>query len=348
MFGDLLATQIRGPLTVAENGKTFLLTRGQPIPPSLWQVGAVFNFDVVDATGKLYKAGTPLPNLNTTMTPGLFPPPYPSQALPYALANGVVTTLVARGAFKISENDSPLPQDRVFLTYNYFNNVAGSLNPPGFPQTDVHREVIGFEKTLFDGNASFEMRLPYIEVTGDGSVRRDDLGDLTMIFKYAFLYNRETGNVLSGGLALTVPTGASFLQDGVPDIHPTLFQPFVGFVYHFGDFYAQGFSAVVVPTDGRDVTSFNNDIAGGCFLYRSRGSFLTSIVPTVELHVDTPLDHPGAQTLDPLPGIATVDMTAGVTLGLGARSQLGLGVVTPLSGPKPFDVEAQVYFNCRF
>ena len=35
------------------------------------------------------------------------------------------------------------------------------LEPPGWNQTGfLHREVIGFEKTFLDGNASFGMRLP--------------------------------------------------------------------------------------------------------------------------------------------------------------------------------------------
>jgi hypothetical protein len=43
-----------------------------------------------------------------------------------------------------------------------------------------------------------------------------------------------------------------------------------------------------------------------------------------------------------------VDLTAGATFGLGNRSILALGVVTPVTGPKPFDVEALVQLNIRF
>ena len=34
----------------------------------------------------------------------------------------------------------------------------------------------------------------------------DHLGDLTIVTKYALINDRETGNVLSGGLAITAPT----------------------------------------------------------------------------------------------------------------------------------------------
>jgi hypothetical protein len=37
-----------------------------------------------------------------------------------------------------------------------------------------------------------------------------------------------------------------------------------------------------------------------------------------------------------------------VTLGIRKRSSLGLGVVTPLTGPKPFDIEGQANLNVRF
>ena len=47
------------------------------------------------------------------------------------------------------------------MTYNYFN--VDGLHTTGF---GIHREVVGFEKTLLDGNASIGMRLPYTQATG--------------------------------------------------------------------------------------------------------------------------------------------------------------------------------------
>ena len=37
-----------------------------------------------------------------------------------------VTSIIR--VFKIAENQSPRPQDRVFFTFNYFNNVNSSIN----------------------------------------------------------------------------------------------------------------------------------------------------------------------------------------------------------------------------
>jgi hypothetical protein len=260
----------------------------------------------------------------------------------------VFSILAARGAFKITENESPRPQDRVFSTYNFFYNVNGSLNE-GLARTDIHREVIGFEKTFLDGNASFGMRLPFVQVQGDVSIADSDVGDLTMIAKYALINDRDTRNVLSTGLVLTVPTGGSFLPAGTPDIHPLLIQPFLGGILNFGDAYLHGFTSIVVPLDSRDVTFLFNDVALGYFLYRTNcsESLLTSVVPTMEFHLTTPLNHHGAM-VDPIGSPDILDLTFGVTFGLGKRATLALGGVVPVTGPKPFDFETQAQLNFRF
>ena len=71
------------------------------------------------------------------------------------------------------------------------------------------------------------------------------------------------------------------------------------------------------------------------------------MVPTFEVHVNTPTNHRGSATY-PIPGIDIVDLTTAMTLGVGQRSTLGLGLVTPLTGPRPFDVETELYFNLKF
>jgi hypothetical protein len=256
--------------------------------------------------------------------------------------------IVVRGSFKITENESPKPQDRAFVTYNYYNNLVPALRPLG-THIDVHRETVGLEKTLLDGNASVGVRLPYLQVEGSRAVRRRDIGDLTFIGKYAVINDCHTGNVLAGGLAVTVPTGENFI-DSVPDIHPTLLQPYVGGIYHMDDLYVQAFSSIVVPTDSKDVTTLFNDLGIGYFVYRSCqpcDSWVSFIAPTFEAHLTTPLNQRGSGGT-PVGGVDILDLTGGVTVGLGKWSTFAVGVVTPVTGPKPFDVEAQAYFNLRF
>jgi hypothetical protein len=341
MFGDQLGTTFVGPVIAIVPGKgVVVITPGSNVN-QVFPAGTIFNVPTFTPSGQIRPAGVPLTS------------PQPLGQLPVNNAFAALAgtgRIVLRGSFKIAENDSPRPQDRVFGTYNYFYDVNGSLLPPGFPITTAHREEIGFEKTFLHGNASFEMRVPFFQIDGDGSVRASDIGDLSFILKYAFINNRDTGNVLSGGFEFTAPTGINPVPFGALNINPWILQPYGGFIYNFSDrFYTQGFTSIAVPTDSRDVTLWFNDLAVGYFLYRNTcgDRLLSAVVPTFEVHVTTPLNHRGALT-EPIGVADIVDLTAGVTFGLGRRSTLGFSIVSPVTGPKPFDLESMVQLNFRF
>jgi hypothetical protein len=121
----------------------------------------------------------------------------------------------------------------------------------------------------------------------------------------------------------------------------------VGGIVNVGNLYLVGFSAIVVPTDMRDVTLWTNDLGVGYNAYCNRDAFLSSVTPTIEGHLTTPLNHRGSQT-DPIGLPDIFDVTFAARIGFCNRASLGLGVVVPLTGPKPFDVEAQAQFNLRF
>jgi hypothetical protein len=287
---------------------------------------------------------------------------------PVAVATTFQVPYVFRGGFKIADNESPRPEDRVFLGYNYYDGFGGTSTPgqtitqnilsngrttvttviPGVdaPQINVHRETIGFEKTLLDGAGSIGLRAPVIQQNGDPTIGDDNFGDLSIILKYAFYRDCHTGNLLSGGMVITTPTGPD-IPLGSGSIHPALLQPFGGFIWNQEKIYVHGFSSVAVPTDSRDVTLFFNDIGVGYWLYRSPcGEGISSVVPTIEVHVTTPLNHRGQQAEIRVPDL--VDLTGGVHFGLGPRSTFSVGVAVPFTGPRPFDVEALAQINCRF
>jgi hypothetical protein len=275
------------------------------------------------------------------------------------------------GSFKLAENESPRPVDRVFVTYNYYSGLTGpdtnaalphldtvtttiggapttiATFVPGVaaPREDLHREVIGFEKTFLNGDASIGMRVPFIEQNGVGDIG-DGFGDVTVIFKYAFINDRTTGNVLSGGLAVTAPTG-----HGVPilegELHSTLLQPWMGFIRNYDRWFIQGFTSVVIPTDWRDVLLLFNDVGVGYTLYQSSADrFISTVAPTLEAHVTTPLNHRDETSPITVPDL--VVLTAGSHFGIYRNSTLTVGVATPLTGPRLFDIEALVQFNWRF
>ena len=85
--------------------------------------------------------------------------------------------------------------------------------------------------------------------SSDGIGADSGVGDLTLIVKYSLIHSQDTGNVLSTGLALTLPTGPNL---GFPGVHDTLIQPYVGAMYNMDRFYVHGFMSVVIPTDNQD------------------------------------------------------------------------------------------------
>jgi hypothetical protein len=247
---------------------------------------------------------------------------------------------VLRGASKISENESPRPADRIFFNYNYFNDV-------NLGKVDVHRETFGFEKTFLNGDASFGVRIPFIQFSNqDGS----QTGDLSLIGKYALI--NQPGAVLSTGIVVTLPTGSQPLAFDFTKgqaIHSPVLQPFIGGIYNVTpDLFVQGFSSIAVPTDSRDVTMLFNSVGVGYWLYRrpATDTFITGVIPTVEAHLNTPLNHQNDGIPDRLE--TTVNVTGGAHIQIFNKATFGLAVGVPVSGPRPYNVEGLTSFNLRF
>lgn len=250
--------------------------------------------------------------------------------------------------FKITDNESPRPIDRVYFSYNNFSNVNRTLLGPGAPSISMNQELLGFEKTFLNGDASFGMRLPFVQQSGFNGVDSNVVGDLSFLFKFAWINNRDTGNIFSTGLVVTAPTGGgnSILPDGTAAPHSTLFQPWAGFIYNLPNWYVQGFSSLVVPTDSRDPTIFFNSLSFGYWLYRNSGDrLLTGFVPVLEFHSNTPLNHNNQN--DMIFFQEQLNITTGAYV-LFPRMTLGAAVCVPVVSPRPYDIEAIVTLNFRF
>jgi hypothetical protein len=222
----------------------------------------------------------------------------------------------------------------------------------------VYRESFGVERTYFDQSLSLGLWLPLNTLSAESAVpglggTNSDFGDLTFILKYAVWENRESGNLWSVGLAVTAPTGPNNFagSSAVTSFHETILHPYLGYIWNEGRVYLHGFSALSIPTDSNDVTLLHNDVAVGYFVYRAqdRERCLTAVAPTFEVHVNTPLNHRGAFNFaDPAGTPDWVDLTTGVTFEFNRRSTLAMGIVTPVTGPKPYDLEVMVQLNWRF
>ena len=228
------------------------------------------------------------------------------------------------GIMKLAENGSPLPRDRVFVSYNYFDNV--NLIPGGLA---VNRLTPGIEKTFFNGNASIEVRLPMastlnsvtpfdiqtLQVIGYDTSHYE-LGNLTTFFK-GILY-RDEQFALSAGTGIALPT-ADDLRVISPDPAATLdvikneavhLLPFIGGVYTPNDrWFTQGMVQLDIATNGNSVYTTNqrlnlvregklNDptflfasLGSGYWVYRADNpaAHLTGVALLTELHFNTTL-----------------------------------------------------------
>lgn len=345
MIGD------RGPFCVMRTFNLPAVQTTSVFQNTLRQIG-------IDIFGKLIIQNVPVLISRTTST----------VSSPVMACLPVASTAIG---FKVADNQSPMPADRVFFTYNYFNNlhspnaalangqtisqqttvnglttVTSTVIPGTVPRLDLNGEVIGFEKTFFDGRASIGMRIPLYQQQGDGSFSQQDFGDLGVILNVALYRDPFTGNVLSGGILVTAPTGPS-IDTPVGNVHTTYLQPFVGYRWSFSDFYLEGFTSVATPTNSQDVTALFNDVGIGYWLYRGAPDrFLSAIIPTFEAHVTSPLNHRNRNDTVSTPD--ELDLTSGVHVGFGRRSLLTLGVSVPVTGPRPFNIEGIAQLNFSF
>lgn len=287
-------------------------------------------------------------------------PPVPPGPPP---RNRQFTTALAPSArgFKISENQSPKPQDRVFGTFGYFADINGAVNRQlggAIQNMTVYRELFGLEKTFLEGDASLGLRMPLDTLVVRTPFRAlggtdTSVGNLTLFGKYVLWMDEPTNSLISTGLSVTTPTGPSRFAGSrvAPAIRDVQLQPFLGFVVNRGRFYAQGFTAIDVPTDNRDVTLSYNDVGLGYFLIKNDDpdAFLRAFAPTFEVHVNTPLNHRGAPIIgDPFGTPDIVNLTYGANMLFGRRTALSVGFITPVTGPRPFDYEVLALLNIYF
>ncbi len=265
--------------------------------------------------------------------------------------------------FKIAENQSPVPQDRFYFNMNYFNDVNKTLDrafQAPIQGIEIYRYVFGFEKTFNGGMGSVGIRVPIDNVFARSAVsglnqggNSTAMGDLTVYIKHIFAINKVTGSVASGGVAIS-PQTAPGRFGGAPFLAPsnsTSIQPFFAFLINHDRLYFQGFTAIDVPADPAQPTLIYNDLGLGYYLYRDNQSnrLITAVAPTVEAHINTPINHTGAYNAFDKNGTPDiVNITSGLNTRFRQNSILTMGVVTPVTGPRPFSIEGTVLLNVYF
>jgi hypothetical protein len=277
---------------------------------------------------------------------------------------GIADPVLTHGPYKVAEFESPQPQDRLIFSFNYFDAVRsiGGFTPTTVTRTNVYREMGGFEKTIFGGVASFEVRAPVIQTTNNDSLRIDDYADTTVLLKVALYRDVHAPTVVSGGLAITAPSGPGIpvstgttldlTGPGTHTIRDTVIQPWVGGVWsscaNGNGWYLIGFSSVALPTDSRDVKFWFNDLGIGYLMPNPGNQYVSAVSPTFEVHAVTPLNHHGDSSVlttgifnnGVVFGNDLVDAVLGVHFISPSGSVLTVGAVTDLTGPRQYDVGA--------
>ncbi|XZE53030.1 hypothetical protein SH139x_004744 [Planctomycetaceae bacterium SH139] len=291
---------------------------------------------------------------------------------------GPQTIAVAGGdrRFKIPENVSPIPQDRVFFTYNHFSNAVSDATGVS---SDVDRILFGFEKTFLNGNASFEFRLPFssaLDATqrvGIGG-QAVEFGNLALTLKANMLSTSTC--VISAGAALTVPTGSDYeLNNGgaldlLVENESYQLAPFVGFAQQLNrDWFTQGFVQANFDLNGFRVTDFAGGTSGtiqdqnllflssslGRWLYRqdtSSGRLHKGVAAITELHYTTGLNDgdtvaAGGDTISNI-GFNALNLSSALHFQHGPTA-VRLGGAAPLrTDDKLFDAEFFIQINRAF
>src|SRR5262245_20706534 len=168
------------------------------------------------------------------------------------VTSGTFTLPIAGGGSrigKISENDSPIPRDRVFFSYNHYQNVFQISETPVLPpaptlfrQAPIDRYTMGVEKTFYDGWTSVELRMPFMGALNaqlpNVGLTGGNIGNLTVVLKSLLYIDNSTA--VGAGMAIETPTGS----DTFTRIVTTRLQfrndathllPYIGFVWSPGD-----------------------------------------------------------------------------------------------------------------
>ena len=227
------------------------------------------------------------------------------------------------GRQKLTENTSPLPNDRVFVNYSHF---AGT--PLAAGGVDVNRVTPGFEKTFFDNLMSIEMRAPFASTIGSdfttgefGNTNETEFGNMAIWWKT--LLWQDCTKSIAAGVGASIPTADDVVvrdTNGTNilavDNKSTHFLPYVGGVWTPEPrMFISGICQFDIDTGGnsarlssyvlgqptgqlQDVGNPDDadylfvDVQFGYWMYQNRcgNGLLRGFAPIVELHYNRAID----------------------------------------------------------
>jgi hypothetical protein len=297
-----------------------------------------------------------------------------NQTGPSALLPGTVSLAGADRRFKVAENVSPIPRDRIFFNFNHFRNALVDINRQ---QQSLNRFTFGFEKTFLEGLGSIETRLPLADGLNSRQVR--DLADQTASewgnLAIAFKLNLLSGSnyIIVGGASMTFPTGDDFeLIDFAGQTEPAVrikneaihLAPYIGGLIQGDQYFLQGFIQTDFDLEGnavfrhsffegrlQDQNLLFIDAALGRWLYRDPNQIVSGICAIGELHYTSTINDTDevAGFTNPHNRMDILNATAAVHFQLGLTT-CRIGGTAPLrSGAEElFDGEFLVQLGRQF
>lgn len=279
--------------------------------------------------------------------------------------------------YKVSDNLSPFPTNRVFFNFHQFNNAVTDINNNS---RDVTRYTFGVEKTFWCDRASVEVRVPFVEglnsdQTLDGRNNMGtEFGNVVIVPK-VLLYDC-CGTYVSAGMGVSVPTADDarlfddvFLEAAIRNEAVNL-TPYVGFFKDYGcgdGWFMQGYAAVDFEASHNTIVDYSSGDRGeieastllsvdwqiGKWIYRNDCCCggIAGIAPVLELHYTTTLDNGDTPSgfSDEITSFGSADilnLTAGVKVEVGC-GMLNVYGAAPLHQTERFigDSVKQVSFD---
>lgn len=276
------------------------------------------------------------------------------------------------GLMKISAGGSPIPRDRVFFNYNYFDSV------PLARTSSVNQFIPGFEKTFLGGLMSVEARFPIaatldpdFNVNGTTKSSTGQFGDISVALKSVL--SQGDNWLLSGGLQVLLPTASDLsylITDGTTtreflrvENEAVHVMPFLGAsVVADGGLFMQGFLQIDVDANGmpvlansspfgtgtmtqvgrlNGVTMMYLDMSVGYWLIQEPAdstSPLTAVMPLFELHLNRSLSSSDSASFSPLGSFGRetdfqlLNTTFGMVFEFHHNTTVSAGYSTPLQG----------------
>ena len=306
--------------------------------------------------------------VNTTVADPGTPAPLmigDSLGVPFSVFNGPSIMNFPNFYSKVADNNSAVPQDRAYLTFQYFNDQRFQIGvaPIFNQQRDLQLYTAGIEKTFADGLVSAEVIVPFSYSpspqfnfgTGVAPASQLEFQNVAFGLKAALLTDDTT--TVSAGVRIEAPTAADFQDPAAGgEFHRDAWKvtPYLAMLHYLSDdTFVQAFTAyrfvtteewvtfAAIPLFSvREAPIFNMDVQLGHWLYRDNGgSGLTGLQAKVELHYNATF-QPVAPGINGIAAFGTgendaLNLTTGLTALFGNSDSITVGLVTPIRNGSP-------------